>query len=121
MTGGEILEMYRLLAIAKYEDRYVIPTAYEGEAHELEELACSLDTDGGPGMVGSGPFGEGSGHPEPVSVETFHALKERQTSDGVTDTGGRGARINLLNWDGKGRPDGMFPPQKAPVEPGAGR
>ncbi len=38
MTGGEILEMYRLLAIAKYEDRYVIPTAYEGEAHELEEL-----------------------------------------------------------------------------------
>ncbi len=71
-------------------------------------------------MVGSGPFGEGSGRPEPVSVETFHALRERQTSDGVADTGGRGARINLLNWDGKGRPDGMFPP-RAPAEPGAGR
>ena len=61
MTGGEIVEMYRLLAIAKYEERYVIPTAYEGEAHQLEELACSLDVDGGPGMTGSGPFGEGSG------------------------------------------------------------
>ena len=81
MTGREIVEMYRLLAIAKYEERYVIPTAYEGEAHQLEELACSLDVDGGPGMVGSGPFGEGSGSPMPVSVETFHALRDRQTSD----------------------------------------
>jgi len=34
--------MYRLLAIAKYEERYVIPTAYTGEAHQLEEMACSL-------------------------------------------------------------------------------
>ena len=80
MTGGEIVEMYRLLAIAKYEERYVIPTAYEGEAHQLEELACSLDVDGGPGMVGSGPFGEGP-VTDAVSVETFHALRDRQTSD----------------------------------------
>ena len=63
MTGGEIVEMYRLLAIAKYEERYVIPTAYEpSEAHQLEELACSLDVDGGPGMLGSGPFGEAFRH-----------------------------------------------------------
>lgn len=110
MTGGEIVEMYRLLAIAKYEERYVIPTAYESDAHQLEEIGCSLDVDGGPGMVGSGPFGEASGRPTPVSVETFHALRNRQTSDRVTDTGDRGARINLLNWDGKGRPAGLFPP-----------
>ena len=110
MTGREIVEMYRLLAIAKYEERYVIPTAYEGEAHQLEELACSLDVDGGPGMVGSGPFGEGSGSPMPVSVETFHALRDRQTSADFADPGERGARINLLNWDGKGRPPGLFPP-----------
>jgi RNA polymerase sigma factor (sigma-70 family) len=107
MTGGELVEMYRLLAIAKYEERYVIPTAYEGEAHQLEELGCSLDVEGGPGMTGSGPFGEGSGTPVPVSVETFHALRDRQTSDQVTDTGKPGARINLLNWDGKaGTPPG---------------
>jgi nitrate reductase beta subunit len=103
--------MYRLLAIAKYEERYVIPTAYEGEAHQLEELACSLDTDGGPGMVGSGPFGEGSGSPMPVSVETFHALRDRQTGEHVADPGEPRARINLLNWDGKGRPAGLFPPR----------
>ena len=27
MTGAEITEMYRLLAIAKYDERYVVPTA----------------------------------------------------------------------------------------------
>jgi nitrate reductase / nitrite oxidoreductase, beta subunit len=120
MTGGEILEMYRLLAIAKYEERYVIPTAYEADAHSLEEIGCSLDVDGGPGMlVGSGPFGEASGRPTPVSVETFHALRDRQTSDDFADPGDRGARINLLNWDGKGRPPGLFPPrQEVPPEPG---
>jgi nitrate reductase beta subunit len=115
MTGGEILEMYRLLAIAKYEERYVIPTAYATEGHRLEEIGCSLDVDGGPGMmVGSGRFGEASGRPLPVSVETFHALRDRQTSDAFADPGQPGARINLLNWDGKGRPPGLFPPPKEP-------
>jgi nitrate reductase / nitrite oxidoreductase, beta subunit len=119
MTGGEILEMYRLLAIAKYEERYVIPTAYEGDAHHLEEVGCSLDVDGGPGMLGSGPFGEASGRPMPVSVETFHALRTRQTSDDVADPETPGARVNLLNWDGKGRPPGLFPPPR-PAESGPG-
>lgn len=113
MTGAEVVEMYRLLAIAKYEERYVIPTAHQDDAHELEEIGCSLDVDGGPGMVtGSGPFGESSGRLAPVSVETFHALRERQTSDRTTDPGRPGARINLLNWDGRGRPDGLFPPHR---------
>src|SRR5690349_2501067 len=124
-TGGELVELYRLLGIAKYEDRYVIPTAYEGPdldaAHQLEELACSLDVDGGPGMVGSGPFGEASGRPMPVSVETFHALRERQTSDQIADPGRPGARINLLNWDGKGRPDGLFPPTREEQPPATGQ
>jgi nitrate reductase beta subunit len=114
MTGAELTAMYRLLAIAKYEDRYVIPTAYEGEAHDLEELACSLDYEGGPGMVESGPFGEASGRPAPVSVETFHALKQRQGTEGFADPQARGARVNLLNWDGKGVPAGMFPPMRGP-------
>ncbi len=48
MTGEAMYEMYRLLAIAKYEERYVIPKAHEEQAHELEELGCSLDFDGGP-------------------------------------------------------------------------
>jgi nitrate reductase beta subunit len=50
-----------------------------------------------------------------VSVETFHALRARQTSDEIADPGRPGARINLLNWDGKGRPDGLFPPRREDV------
>ena len=45
--------MYRLLAIAKYDERYVIPLAHAEQAHWFEALAtgCSLDDDGGPGWM----------------------------------------------------------------------
>jgi nitrate reductase / nitrite oxidoreductase, beta subunit len=116
MTGEETYEMYRLLAIAAYDERYVIPPAHAETAHSLEELAteCSLDYDGGPGMGGSGPFGEGSGGPVALAVENFHALKQRQTSDSIADPEDKSSRVNLLNWDGNGRPDGMFPTTGSP-------
>lgn len=72
MTEEQIYEMYRLLAIAKYEERYVIPTAFAPQARDLEEMGCSLTGEGGPGMYESEPI--------PVSVETFHALKRGETS-----------------------------------------
>ena len=110
MTPEDIEDMHRLLAIAKYDERYVIPTAHSEDrdplqlAHSLEELAteCSLDFDGGPGMGGSGPFGESSGGPAPVAVENFHMLKQRQRSDTFVDPSDGRERVNLLNWDGKG-------------------
>ena len=109
MTEESMHAMYRLMAIAKYEDRYVIPKAHMEQAHDLEELGCSLDFEDGPGMYDSGPFGEASGKPAPVAVETFQALKQRQTSDiPASDEALRG-RVNLLNWDGNGAPPGMFP------------
>ncbi|MBO3663910.1 nitrate reductase subunit beta [Microbacterium stercoris] len=109
MTGDVMYEMYRLLAIAKYDERYVIPTAHFERAHELEELGCSLDFDGGPYEMGSGPLGEASGRPMPVAVETFQALRERQTSGEAAGTESLRGRVNLLNWDGNGVPSGLFP------------
>jgi len=105
--------MYRLLAIAKYDERYVIPPAHAEQAHSLEELAteCSLDYDGGPGMGGSGPFGEGSGGASPIAVENFQMLQVRQTSDTNVDPADKQSRVNMLNWDGKGAPAGLFPPR----------
>ncbi|NEC84853.1 nitrate reductase subunit beta [Streptomyces sp. SID12501] len=119
MTEEQMYDMFRLLALAKYEDRYVIPPAHAEQAHSLEELAteCSLDFEDGPGMGGSGPFGEASGDaPTPIAVENFHLLRDRQTADAV-DTpadspaapGDKSTRLNLLNWDGNGRPQGLFP------------
>jgi nitrate reductase / nitrite oxidoreductase, beta subunit len=117
MTGAEVTALYRQLAVAKYEDRYVIPSAHRADARDLEEIACSLDYEGGPGMYESGPFGEASGRSVPVSVETFHALKERQSGGGLADPERPGARVNLLNWDGKGTPPpGVFPPRRDGTE-----
>jgi nitrate reductase beta subunit len=117
MSEEDMYDMYRLLAIAKYDERYVIPPAHAEQAHSLEELAteCSLNYEGGPGMGGSGPFGEGSGAPTPIAVENFQMLQDRQTSETLAAPGDKGSRVNLLNWDGKGAPTGLFPPR--PVEP----
>ncbi|EHR50846.1 nitrate reductase, beta subunit [Saccharomonospora marina XMU15] len=121
MTGEQVYDMYRLLALAKYDERYVIPPAHAEQAHGLEELAteCSLDYEGGPGMGGSGPFGESSGGPSPIAVENFRMLRDRQTVDTPAAPVDKGSRVNLLNWDGKGRPDGLFPPQDR-ERPGGG-
>ncbi|WP_285785389.1 nitrate reductase subunit beta [Microbispora sp. NBRC 16548] len=112
LRGDQIEEMYRLLAIAPYGERYVIPKAHAEQGARLEELAteCSLDYEGGPGM--GGPFGEASGPPAPVAVENFHALKERQATDDLGRADELRGRVNLLNWDGKGTPDGLFPKRK---------
>jgi nitrate reductase beta subunit len=118
MTEEQIYNMYRLLAVAKYEERYVIPTAYVADLPAAaqhpgpEELGCSLSFDGGPGMYDSGPFGEGSGFPVPVAVETFHVLQQRQRGEPVAAAGKGGggrSRVNLLTWDGHGSPEGLFP------------
>ena len=125
MTPEDIEDLHRLLAIAKYDERYVIPPAHAelgdtGEqAHQLEELACSLDYEGGPGMGGSGPFGESSGGPMPVAVENFHALRQRQTSDTFVDPADGAERVNLLNWDGKGAGSRLMPPRHLDATAGA--
>ena len=83
-------------------------TAYaDAEPRSMEEPGCSLSFEGGPGMYVSRPFGEG-GRPVPVAVESFprcgtarprgHGRQRNQT-----------AQVNLLNWDGRGAPAGMFP------------
>lgn len=111
MDGRTMQEMYRLMAIAKYAERYVIPKAHVEQAHNLEEMGCSLDFEEGPGMYPSDSFGEGSGKPVPVAVETFYALKQRQTTDSEVQPGSLRGRVNLLNWDGRGVPEGIFPPK----------
>ncbi|MCM3782220.1 nitrate reductase subunit beta [Neobacillus mesonae] len=55
MTEKDTEEMYRLLAIAKYEDRFVIPAAHREEFSDLytEQGACGFtNMMGGPGPCG---------------------------------------------------------------------
>ena len=109
MSEEQIYEMYRLLAIAKYEERYVIPTAYTGDIPAAAaDVECSLSGDGGPGMYESGPFAGPGGDAVPVAVEAFHAMRGRQTPEEAPAR----SRVNLLNWDGKDVPAGMFPEEQ---------
>jgi len=57
MAPEDLEDLYRLLAIAKYEDRYVIPQAHTELAERLAELpgTCGLDFEGGPGGCGALP------------------------------------------------------------------
>ncbi|MGI8578132.1 MAG: 4Fe-4S dicluster domain-containing protein, partial [Nocardioidaceae bacterium] len=88
-TSEALKDLYRLLAIAKYDDRYVIPPAHAEDAGRLmaqhEQMFCSLDTDGGPGMGGGS---DGS--------QSFRADDGRE-------------HFNLLGWDGNGAPTQLFP------------
>ncbi len=105
LTPTEIEAMYRLLAIAKYEHRYVIPSAAGSDAHRLDALAtgCSLDSDGGPGMTAFD-----------VMDDKFH-LTQQPADDGnaVAAPVDKARRINLLNWDGKST-NGLFAAVPAP-------
>lgn len=54
LTEDGIKQMYRLLAIAKYEDRFVIPKSHKEEVQDLydDQGACGLDFAGGLGGCG---------------------------------------------------------------------
>ena len=71
-------------------------------------------------MNGAGLFGEGSGSPVPIAVENFHMLSARQTSDTMAAPGDKAQRVNLLNWDGKGAPQGLFPSRDGEARPTSG-
>jgi nitrate reductase beta subunit len=51
LTEEQIEDMYRLLAIAKYDDRFVIPQTHREEVADLymEQGSCGLSFAGGPG------------------------------------------------------------------------
>ncbi|MFZ1653247.1 MAG: nitrate reductase subunit beta [Candidatus Nanopelagicales bacterium] len=82
MTGQEMEAMFRLLGIAKYEDRYVIPTAHsEVAAAFADELpGCSVDWEASPG---GGAMGESQ--PVPVTIESFHLTKQRMEAEKYSD------------------------------------
>ena len=59
LSDPDAEDLFRLLAIGRYEDRYVIPPAHAEDAGRLlaqhSLSGCSLESEGGPGMGGTGP------------------------------------------------------------------
>jgi nitrate reductase beta subunit len=87
LTGPELERMYRLLAIANYEDRYVIPQAHAelGQRLMQEQGGCGLVFPGGPGNCGAvDPRPDTSSQVVPYDGEGFHLVDilERQEHRG---------------------------------------
>jgi nitrate reductase / nitrite oxidoreductase, beta subunit len=103
MDGQTMQDMYRLLAIAKYDERYVIPVGHGESAHNLEGIStdCPLNAEGAPGM------GNMSLPEDSLGMSGPGYASKRTESGGVTRP--EKGRINLLNWDGRGVPRGLFP------------
>lgn len=55
LNEQDMKDMYRLLAIAKYDDRFVIPASHREEVADLydEQGSCGLAFAGGPGACGT--------------------------------------------------------------------
>ncbi len=70
----------------------MIPTSYTVVSGEVDD-GCSLDGDGGPGMYGPDGFPAPPVTPPPAG-HAGTSLRDR---------------VNLLNWNGRGRPAGLFP------------
>jgi nitrate reductase beta subunit len=67
MTASEIEEMYRLLAIARYEDRYVIPPAHR-------EVAARLEGHDGGCAVGEHGYPHSASTPAPTTSAGAHFM-----------------------------------------------
>ena len=91
MTGEDMVAMYRLLSIAKYDDRYVIPTA----SPETPRGIASLD-----------PFGDVD--PARASEDVFHDLGMGAPEACTHGAAAGSGTVSLLSWTGD-RPDSMFP------------
>jgi len=94
MNVPDMEEMYRLLALAKYEDRFVIPTSHAEVAGDLaiQQGSCGLDFAGGPGSCGPELSG-GERAATGVSVEAFHvtdAPAERAAPPAPAQAAGNG-------------------------------
>ena len=111
MTEEEMYDMYRLLAIAKYDERYVIPAAHAEQAHSLRAVDGVLGL--GVRRRPAGCLRRGLRRADTIAVENFQMLQDRQTSDTLAGPQDKGTRINLLNWDGKGSPPDCSPSKRS--------
>ena len=101
-TVDDLDDLYRLLAIAKYDDRYVDPARPTPRTPgrlmgQHEQLFCSLDTEGGPGMGGAGP----ARHP--------HGIDQPDRARQQTVPATTAARIQPAGLDGTRQRTRPFP------------
>ncbi|MGH9073245.1 MAG: nitrate reductase subunit beta [Acidimicrobiales bacterium] len=95
MDAEQAEDLFRLLAIARYEDRYVVPPAHAEDAGRLlaqhSLSGCSLESEGGPGMGGWGIPEE--------AVPGFHLRGARRTEPLVSRGGDGRTHLRVVESD----------------------
>lgn len=111
MTGEQIERMYRLLAIAKYDDRFVIPTTSPETPRGMHEL----DPFGGidPADPMSAGLDLGTGAPEACTAGCALGGGATGSEARATSHAGPAAPVALASWNPGERPDFMFPDRGA--------
>ena len=101
MSVEDVEDMYRLLAIGKYEQRYVIPKAHAELAGRLLEQqgACGLDFEGGPGNCGmiadpTPDYGRFMLTDEPAQLDIVQ-IAERRDGDATMRRRGQAERATV--------------------------
>lgn len=91
MTGKEIVSMHRLLSIAKYDDRYVIPTTSSEIPRGISQLGFTR---------------------EDVAQQLDCAVSPGSTdADGNVAGGGASGPVSLKSWPAGSTPRDMLPPR----------
>jgi nitrate reductase beta subunit len=102
MTEEDIEDLYQLLAISKYDDRYVVPPVHAEGSGALMAQHCSLDEPGGALDRGGSHDGRTDDGPP-----TLPGLTAPDGGSRFRDSDGQ-VRFNLLGWNGAGRAPGIF-------------
>ncbi|MGH3797961.1 MAG: nitrate reductase subunit beta [Pseudonocardiaceae bacterium] len=99
MTAEDVEDLYRVLAIAKYDERYVIPRVHAENSGRLMAQHCSVGYPGNTTDSSALPEGVGTADvPRPLASTGGSQFRD---SDGRV-------RFNLLGWNGSGPTAGMF-------------
>lgn len=89
MTGKDMVAMHRLLSIAKYDDRYVIPTTSSEIPRGMSQLGLTR---------------------EDVAQDMECAISARSTNATGAEFGGA-TSVSLKSWPSGTTPHDMFPPR----------
>lgn len=90
MSGDEVESMYRLLAIAKYDDRYVIPAASSSGSPRMNELGIDTTSLNDEEFLGDKPGNLGQGAPAACS---------QSVSCGIADASREPVYVDLRSWN----------------------
>ena len=101
-------DMYRLLAIAKYDERYVIPPAHAEQAplaggarHRV--AGAPWTTTAARAWAAPDRSARPPAAPTPIAVENFQMLQDRQTTDTLVDPADRRRRGQPAQLGRQGR------------------